>query len=74
MHDPAQKHAVEAGIRKRQVLDIAFEKLDAGMLAATDRDQFGADVEPDTRAPGCSPVSRTNASTRRALASGVNTS
>ena len=46
MHDPAQKHAVEAGIRKRQVLDIAFEKFDTGMLASTDRDQFGADVEP----------------------------
>ena len=46
MHDAAQKHAVEAGIRKRQVLDIAFEEFDIGMLAPADRDQFGADVEP----------------------------
>ena len=47
MHHAAQEHAVEAGIWKRQVLDIAFEELDVGMLAATNRDQFGADVEPD---------------------------
>ena len=29
------------------MLDIAFEEFDIGMLASADRDQFGADVEPD---------------------------
>src|SRR4029077_17720836 len=45
MHHAAQEHAVEAPIRKRQLLDVAFEEFDIGMLAPSDRDQFGADVE-----------------------------
>ena len=32
MHHAAQEHAVEAGIRKRQLLDIAFEEFDIGCL------------------------------------------
>ena len=47
MHDAAQEHAVEARIGERQMLDVALDEFDPGILAAADREQLGADVEPD---------------------------
>ena len=47
MHQAAQQDAVEAVIRKRQMFDVAFQKLDAGIFGATKRDELRAEVEPD---------------------------
>ena len=34
-------------VGERQVLDVAFDEFDAGIFAAAERDQLGADVEAD---------------------------
>ena len=47
VHHAAQQRAVEARIGERQSFDVAFEEFDMGIFAAADRDQLGADVEPD---------------------------
>ena len=52
MHHAAQQHAVEARVGKRQVLDVAFDEFDLGIFAPSDREQLGADVEPDAVVAG----------------------
>ena len=47
VHDTAQQNSVEAAVRKRQALDVAFDELNVRIFAAAKFDQFGADVEPD---------------------------
>src|SRR5262245_36606413 len=48
MHQAAQQHAIEASAFERQVFGVAFDQLKAGIFAATELYQFGADIEPNT--------------------------
>ena len=47
MHEPAQQHAVIAAALERQMLDIAFDQIEAGIFALSERHELGRDIDAD---------------------------
>ena len=51
MHQAAEQDAVKACVFERQVFGVALDQLKAGIFAAAEFYQFGADIEADTLKP-----------------------